>query len=600
MASPKIGADCGGTGCPANYYYDPLLSPLSSALTYANSMQPSIIPVFQLFAQSSYLYGLDLDLSLNPNIYGYNRLVYTFVDSFNNIITAPLDADLANIATVTASVQTTTNPLNANETNVIVSGTAMYTLPSGMQPLPAGSPIYLYYDTNINFYNSIVSPADSDPTNYYQYSLQCAFSTSLQACQLANPLSTLTQPAGATNPKTFGPIEANVITFQTQYDYNAVDYRAGNPLAGTTVPQCAATPSSLLDLPACLLNRAKCECNINGDYGLDPIRSDPYNAKLDEYCEPVYDDGNGIFTSQIGLVAIANTLPDGTFNAVFDTCGSGTPSIVAQYYGYPPPEPLPVFQPSLPYSANAFLFEVPPSGFVTSNEFNYAYSPASQSASFNIGSSRPAVRRRGPGSAHACSVGAADHILRKARHAKTLRKGANGRCEQGLNALHAPQELFKNHIEAVLRMADRIGHRVLHQPVLIAESRQAVVHAGIQGLLADRRGDYEVKAIAVPEPEPVVFVHGDVYLIIGERGHGVRLYDHAFAIDPQLGHEIRYVMVNLMQDIQVHDERLIISLYSVLPQTIHECIFVAGGNAGLCGYRRDKSHIEQRFRFVRA
>ena len=27
LASPKIGADCGGTGCPANYYYDPLLSP---------------------------------------------------------------------------------------------------------------------------------------------------------------------------------------------------------------------------------------------------------------------------------------------------------------------------------------------------------------------------------------------------------------------------------------------------------------------------------------------------------------------------------------------------------------------------------------------
>ena len=109
--SPVYGADCGGTGCPANYYYDPSEHHRSlSTLTYANTIQNNILPLFQLFEQSSYLYNLDLDLSQNQNIYGYNRLVYTFVDSFNNIITVPLDADIANLASVTATAQTTHQP----------------------------------------------------------------------------------------------------------------------------------------------------------------------------------------------------------------------------------------------------------------------------------------------------------------------------------------------------------------------------------------------------------------------------------------------------------------------------------------------------------
>ena len=387
LSNPLYGADCGGTGCPADYYYFSSASPLASTLVYSNSVQPNLLPLFELEEQSSYQYNLDLDLSQNQNIYGYNRLVYTFVDSFNNIITVPLDADLANIASVTATAQTVTDPENANETNVIVTGTATYSLPSGQQPLPAGSKIYLYYDTDINFYNSISSPVGLGRDSYYQYALQCAFSTSSSGCQLANPLSTLTQPGSSSDPLTFGPTEANAVAFGTQYDYNSIDYLPGNPLAGMAEPQCGPSPKSLLSVSACYQNQAGCECNIYGDYGLTATRSNPFDpTKPFEYCLPVYQNGNGLFTSQLGLIGVASTQPDGTFNAFFTACGSGSESIIAQYYGYPPPEPVAFSQPSLQYSANVFPYSLPDSAFVTSNELNYEYSQASQSMPVNIGS----------------------------------------------------------------------------------------------------------------------------------------------------------------------------------------------------------------------
>ena len=379
LSSPKYGVDCGGTGCPANYYYDPSsAASLATTISYANAIQNNILPLFQLYEQSTYVYNLDVDLSENQNIYGYNRLVYTFADDFNNIITAPLDADIANLASVTATAQTSTNPLNENETNVIVTGTATYSLPSGTQPLPAGSQIYLYYGTDVNFYNATSSPITT-PDDYYKYAMQCAFSTTSASCQFANPLSTLTQPAG-TNPQTFGPTEANTINFNTQYDYNSLEYQSGGQLSGTTPPQCAPPPKSMLLLPN--YN----ECNIYGNFGLSARRDTSALFNNPEYCIPVYDNGNGMFTSQLGLIGIANTLPDGTFNAFFTTCGSGSGSIIAQYYGYPPPEPVPFTQPSLQYSANTIPSKLPASAFATSNEFNYAYSQASQSIPINIGS----------------------------------------------------------------------------------------------------------------------------------------------------------------------------------------------------------------------
>ena len=136
LGSPVYGANC-GSACPIPYYYNPYsLSSDASAFTYSSSAGINLLSLFQVYEQASYLNNLALDLSQNQDVLGYNRLVYTFVDGFNNIITMPLDADLANPVSISTSVQTTADPQNQNETNVIVSGTATYSTPLGTQPMP--------------------------------------------------------------------------------------------------------------------------------------------------------------------------------------------------------------------------------------------------------------------------------------------------------------------------------------------------------------------------------------------------------------------------------------------------------------------------------
>ena len=386
--APIFGADC-GSGCPYPYYYSTgSVFPGTSALIYAQSMQPSLLPLMQLLEKASYTYSLVLDLSQNNDVLGYNRLVYTFADSFNNIITAPLAVDISNPTRITASVQADMLPENSNETNVIITGTAAYSVPTGTVPLPEGSSIYLYYNNNINYYDRFNGPSDSPPVNYYANALLCAFAPQSSSCELANPLSTLTQPEGTIifegeeiHLQTSGPYEAGKITFSTQYDYNQDAYQTGGLLAGQSQWQCAPTPKSLLDLP-------ENNCNIYDSGESGAFRANPYNPSVNQYCKTNSPNGDGIFTSQLGLVGIATTNSIGGFSFNFDACGSGTESLILQYYGYPGPEPIPVNQPSLQYSAYASDPAMTAAGggsYATANEFNYAYAPTTTFLSMTIG-----------------------------------------------------------------------------------------------------------------------------------------------------------------------------------------------------------------------
>ena len=252
LSTPTTGVNC-GSSCPSNYYYNPSRAYGGSSNIIYNHTVPVVQQAFQLaelFKVSKYLDNLVLDLtskpssSLPPVKLGYNRLVYTYVDRFNNTIDMPLDVDFANITQLSLTTSEVISPTNTNQTAVTVNGLAVYSTPGGPVPVPKDTPIYLYYDTNINYLNATSCPdgsscTGSNPLGYYKNAIICAFAPTTKSCVLANPLSTLTQP------QPVGAQEANTTAFHT--DTNATG-------------GCAPQPNSLLVLP-------KYNCNIYGSDG---------------------------------------------------------------------------------------------------------------------------------------------------------------------------------------------------------------------------------------------------------------------------------------------------------------------------------------------
>ncbi len=210
------------------YYYNPLPS-LAFKLIGGKSKLSSYIgtttrglTVFQLFKHFDHYIGVDLNLLNNSNyltsspavhnaakqvfgsytstlgsytgLSGYNRIIYTYVDAFNNTIFMPLDVDLANLTTISLHSTTSVNPKNPNETTIHIKGTAgSYSgIFGGYYPLPKYSLIFLYYGANINYFNATNTPT-KDPKGYFSYAERCAFANSIRGCQLANPFAILTQ-----------------------------------------------------------------------------------------------------------------------------------------------------------------------------------------------------------------------------------------------------------------------------------------------------------------------------------------------------------------------------------------------------------------------
>ncbi len=301
-----------------NYYYNPssaLNEP--SVFNYTNTSQILQEPLqtgpllYNEYSRVVYLDSIFLQLNNTPHILGYNRLIFTYVDRFNNTIYMPVDVDFANMTTIQLNTTASVDVTNPNDTTITVNGVAgTYNsqFSSTLNPLPANSKIYIYYDTNLNFYNSTVSPPSS---KYYQYAQRCAFAANVINCPVADPLSTLTQAVN-------GVTEANAVTFHTQYQ------------SGTT---CAPEPKSMLNVPNYY------QCSIFGANSLPETRSLPSDPSVTEYCMPIFSNGIGIFTSQLGMVNVVNTNGAGDFNYAFNVCGTGEAKISATYYGWPPPEP---------------------------------------------------------------------------------------------------------------------------------------------------------------------------------------------------------------------------------------------------------------------
>ena len=348
ITPPQVGPTFIPSRNPSVYRY-------SNEFSYTPTQQVSFMPLFAVYYAATYLNALKLTFPDNPNILGYNRFMFTYIDTFNNIIYMPLDADIANSVIISLDISPVINPTNTNETTVNVTGTAGFkagALGETFVPLPAGFPIYLYFDDNINYYNSTLTPPSSD---YYKYATDCAYwANAPYTCALANPVLKSQMQNG------FGPFEANYISYQTQYN-------------SLTLGTCAPPPNSLIEVQPV-------DCNIYGNYSL-PMTGTSRATGAPEYCQQTdILTGNGILTSQLGLFGIAKTDSNGMFSNTLNVCGSGTGHIMAKFYGSPSPQPVTVYQQPLSESAN-MLFSPQ-----ESYEYSYVFSPAQTSIPFNFGS----------------------------------------------------------------------------------------------------------------------------------------------------------------------------------------------------------------------
>ncbi len=382
------------------YYYSSLSSSYlngNSNFTYNYTYQTNYFNLFSIFRRMSNLYSLGLNLSNTPSVYGYNRLLYTYIDRYNNTLYMPVDIDLANITQVSLQTKTAVNTINVNQSQINITGNLTYLKPDGtLAPAPAGSNVYLYYDANINFYNASMLTTLAGATgqlselvsgSYYKWAENCAFDPQSSSCVLANPLSTFgigSLLAGVSgipsqSPQSLQDLAVTSLGYLTDTPTYAPNYGS----AGS----CPLQPNSLLAL-------TQYTCNIHGSaiagavpglgdfLGLPATGAGPLGNQ--QYCVPQYTNGTGYLTSQLGLIGIVQTNAAGGFNDVITACGTDTGRIIAQYYGSPGPEPINVAQTLLSRSVTPLSSNT--ANDIISPEYNYYYSPNETSATFQIGS----------------------------------------------------------------------------------------------------------------------------------------------------------------------------------------------------------------------
>ncbi len=315
------------------------------------------------------------------SLLGYNRLIYVINDVFNNSIYVPLDADIANTTKIKMNLNPTISSTNPNQTTIYINGTVGYYTDFGTKFVPlANAPVYLYYGADINYvnYNPNLDPIDAMLCTYgfganaMNLGISASSLPTPQQCQLANPA--FTAQLANSDQGTYHP-----------------QYYSGN--------SCAPAANSLLT-PLDL------NCNI---YGKDGNNNIPQTCGVSpvgqqEFCVPIYSNGTGVCTTQIGLIggsalptgipaAAANPIPSVTTNAngVFTSnivaCGIGNADIIASFYGLPGNEPYQVTQSLLGYSAqpNPTTPQGPSGAYATFNVLNFYWAPTSASVTTQIG-----------------------------------------------------------------------------------------------------------------------------------------------------------------------------------------------------------------------
>ncbi len=357
IGTTQIKPACIGPLCSSPQLTAPNIFKLDNNFsTPAHKGAPVLVTLFNWYKVPVYDSGLYLGLNGSSgakSVYGYHRVIFAYNDRFNNTIYMPLDVDIANITQINLTVVPTVNPTNANQTTITVNGTAYWVPPFSTQSIPLkNGKVYLYYDANLNTigYNAVYDPVAAQT---------CAFSNATQpkSCDFANPVYNGLQ----SNPADPQFINANVITYHTSYN---------------STGSCSPPPNSLL-APASQLYTL---CNI---YNKGQPASCPASSIGNtQYCLPIFNNGTGLCTSQVGLFSIATTNSMGYFSSNIVACGYGLHNIIAQYYGTPGPEPIYALQSPMGLAADP---SVPASQSISFQTFNYSWSPIQASATAAIG-----------------------------------------------------------------------------------------------------------------------------------------------------------------------------------------------------------------------
>ena len=109
------------------------------------------------------------------------------------------------------------------------------------------------------------------------------------------------------------------------------------------------------------------------------------NANGFEYCVPTFVNGTGMLTTQLGLIGEETTNANGVFSMTFNACGVGQHNIIADYYGYPGPEPISITQTTMGHSI--YVYDGSSSAnYVTSEEYSYFFAPNESTSVLYIGS----------------------------------------------------------------------------------------------------------------------------------------------------------------------------------------------------------------------
>ncbi len=358
--SPKpVSPQCYGTTCifnPFGLFSTKIPNNMIYTASPIFTNQVSLFNFYQtmLFANYTFLNFTGTGSSIINDPYGYHRIILIFNDRFNNNIYLPLDADVANITQIGLQVNPSVSGSNANQTALTISGNLNYTPLFTNQQIPlSGGTVYLYYDANLNFkdYNPL-----TDTVNVQL----CAFGIGPKVpkdCQLANPNWLYPNPPNPPSPN----LNALIPTYNPSYGSSG---------------SCLASPSSLLQ-------PVTYNCNI---YGNDGKRNIPNTCLPNQdgnlqYCSPIFGNGTGLCTSQMGLIGTATTDSNGHFTYTTTACGYGYAKILAAFYGEPTPQPLQATQSPIEYAYN-------PSYSGTNDQFNatdYSWATAATQTSTPIG-----------------------------------------------------------------------------------------------------------------------------------------------------------------------------------------------------------------------
>ena len=110
------------------------------------------------------------------------------------------------------------------------------------------------------------------------------------------------------------------------------------------------TSTGKCSVATALLPPQNYNCNIYNDANICQQQSQA--AGYPEYCVPQDVAGDGVCTSQMGLIGALTTNTMGYFTTNIVACGIANTRIVAQFYGTPPPEPTNAIQSPLGMAAD--------------------------------------------------------------------------------------------------------------------------------------------------------------------------------------------------------------------------------------------------------